>query len=211
MKKLTILVSLVLSTAFATQANAVLIDFDGVSNGTVVNNQYSGVTFSKLLSGVDGGPVYARSMGSFAESPPNVISVFETGYPGFDNRWGTIHAAFTSAQTSVSVDSFLVLAPEGFGASGTGYLKAYSSGTLIGTSTTTNLGVWDTLSVSGSGITDAYFTVQYNQYPTYGLFDNFNFSDGQVAAVPEPETYAMLLAGLGLLGFTAKRRKDHIA
>ncbi len=28
-----------------------------------------------------------------------------------------------------------------------------------------------------------------------------------VSPVPEPETYAMLLAGLGLLGFTAKRRK----
>ncbi|MBJ7313432.1 FxDxF family PEP-CTERM protein [Rugamonas sp. CCM 8940] len=30
---------------------------------------------------------------------------------------------------------------------------------------------------------------------------------GQVTAVPEPETYAMLLAGLGLLGFMAKRRR----
>jgi hypothetical protein len=28
-----------------------------------------------------------------------------------------------------------------------------------------------------------------------------------VAAVPEPESYAMLLAGLGLMGFVAKRRK----
>jgi hypothetical protein len=28
------------------------------------------------------------------------------------------------------------------------------------------------------------------------------------AAIPEPETYAMLLAGLGLLGFAARRRKQ---
>lgn len=31
-----------------------------------------------------------------------------------------------------------------------------------------------------------------------------------VSAVPEPETYGMLLAGLGLIGFTARRRKRNI-
>ncbi len=36
--------------------------------------------------------------------------------------------------------------------------------------------------------------------------DNVNLS----APIPEPETYAMLLAGLGLLGFTARRRKQNI-
>ena len=29
-----------------------------------------------------------------------------------------------------------------------------------------------------------------------------------VSAIPEPETYAMLLAGLGLIGFMARRRKE---
>lgn len=31
----------------------------------------------------------------------------------------------------------------------------------------------------------------------------------QMAAVPEPETYAMLLAGLGLVGFMSRRRKTN--
>jgi hypothetical protein len=30
-------------------------------------------------------------------------------------------------------------------------------------------------------------------------------------AVPEPETYAMLLAGLGLMGFVARRRQRNLA
>ena len=36
-------------------------------------------------------------------------------------------------------------------------------------------------------------------------------SDVSVQAIPEPETYAMLLAGLGLLGFVARRRKQRTA
>lgn len=34
---------------------------------------------------------------------------------------------------------------------------------------------------------------------------------GVVSAVPEPETYAMLLSGLGLMGFMARRRKNKAA
>ena len=36
---------------------------------------------------------------------------------------------------------------------------------------------------------------------------NFSFS---VQVVPEPETYAMLLAGLGLVGFVARRRRNTV-
>ena len=35
-----------------------------------------------------------------------------------------------------------------------------------------------------------------------------SFKDFTVAAIPEPETYAMMLAGLGLMGFVARRRKQ---
>ena len=39
-------------------------------------------------------------------------------------------------------------------------------------------------------------------------FTSFASTDGLVSAVPEPTTYAMLLIGLGLLGFTARRKRE---
>ena len=41
-----------------------------------------------------------------------------------------------------------------------------------------------------------------------GYADNLSFSVSSVSAVPEPETYAMLLAGLGLMGFMSRRRQN---
>lgn len=37
--------------------------------------------------------------------------------------------------------------------------------------------------------------------------DNFTYSHATVAAVPEPQTYALVLAALGALGFSARRRR----
>lgn len=50
----------------------------------------------------------------------------------------------------------------------------------------------------GSGRTD---------YGSGGYSGDQNYTV-PVAAIPEPETYVMLLVGLGLVGFTARRRKD---
>ncbi|HOY71106.1 MAG TPA: PEP-CTERM sorting domain-containing protein [Methylotenera sp.] len=40
---------------------------------------------------------------------------------------------------------------------------------------------------------------------------NIQFSDGNIAAVPEPETYALMLAGLALVGFTARRKQAYFS
>lgn len=43
-----------------------------------------------------------------------------------------------------------------------------------------------------------------------GTFTSFSNTDTLVSAVPEPETYAMFLTGMGMLGFLARRR-NHAA
>jgi hypothetical protein len=46
-----------------------------------------------------------------------------------------------------------------------------------------------------------------NIYLLYGAQNRSLAFNSNVSAVPEPETYAMMLAGLGLLGFVARRKK----
>lgn len=40
------------------------------------------------------------------------------------------------------------------------------------------------------------------------LLNVANGATGAVAAIPEPETYLLMLAGLGVLGFAARRRRQ---
>lgn len=74
-----------------------------------------------------------------------------------------------------------------------------------------------TLLFSANGYTAALseimFTLQNNGTNDMisSNFDNFSLTAASVPAVPEHETYAMFLAGLGLLGAAARRRKPWIA
>lgn len=55
-----------------------------------------------------------------------------------------------------------------------------------------------------------YFSTRYG-FQSYDASGNLKFAwavqMGDIAAVPEPETYAVLLAGLGLIGVSARRNK----
>ena len=82
----------------------------------------------------------------------------------------------------------------------------YLNGTLLGTST--GYSSWDSFTSISSAFNAGMNTLDFvvaNIDGQTGL--RVEFTDSSVVAVPEPETYAMLLAGLGLMGFMARRRK----
>lgn len=74
-------------------------------------------------------------------------------------------------------------------------------GTLI--SSTTFGGTSTSLRANNLAAGSYYFAVAGNATGTLGGIYNFTTN---TAPVPEPETYALMLAGLGLLGFVGKRR-----
>jgi hypothetical protein len=62
--------------------------------------------------------------------------------------------------------------------------------------------------IGGANVEGGVFAKTLNQF---GEIHLQSFSGNvPVAAVPEPETYAMLMAGLGLMGFMARRRKQAV-
>jgi hypothetical protein len=56
-------------------------------------------------------------------------------------------------------------------------------------------------------VTTSAFRIRSSGGDGYYSVSEFQ-ANGSIAAVPEPETYAMLLAGLGLLGSMARRKKS---
>jgi hypothetical protein len=66
---------------------------------------------------------------------------------------------------------------------------------------------WDSGSLTVLQPSGKYEVWNVIEVPYSNLLTANNFTYTQAVAVPEPETYAMMMAGLGMLGFTARRKK----
>lgn len=63
----------------------------------------------------------------------------------------------------------------------------------------------DAATLTGLGLGAGTHTIALRVTDTHGTFAD-STTMLTITAVPEPETYAMMLAGLGLVGWAARRR-----
>lgn len=222
MKLRILLAALVFFLVRNQHVTATTITFDDVASGTLINAQYSGVTFgcfngtgvSNLCSGnptnVSGaGNAYAVSSPT-AASPSNVIS-FTSGIPlgvfAVENL-GFFSATFSSPVSSVSIDALPVLAAEGVGAArDVPFIQAFNSAGQFLTSASYVYGAcnplttacpYQTLTVSNPNIAFVAFssTTGAGSFPVFGMFDNLTFTGNGSGTVPEPSTLLLLSSGL---------------
>lgn len=177
--------------------NYTLTDYGGSSTNR---------TFSLLLdtrgynhSGSDPSLAYLDSVNIKAWTGSDIsFSMFAA--PGATSAWSPVESPISSGPVSNT----------GCDGSGGGFAcaEAISKGTFAVLSGSSYFFGFDVTLNSGSFLTSFYegghigagYANASGEGSSYGITSH-------VAPIPEPETYAMLLAGLGLLGFHARRRK----
>lgn len=125
--------------------------------------------------------------------------VAPSGQSNFSSIPVTIHTFLggtTLMQYSIDVDT-RVSAEEGFGGTDTAASATADYGHTLGWGGISSI----TVDTTGSTLTGY----------TLSASDGFNYSSAVTAAVPEPNTYAMLLAGIGFIGLAARRRMQRAA
>jgi hypothetical protein len=207
-----------LALAGAFQAHADNVSFSGFAHGsqtvnyslTAPNSVVSGSgSAGGFLTSLNGGPSFETycvdlyqhiSFGTTYSdyTAPNTTHVFTNTHAYAD--LGRLYATAGPIADSVHEAAFQIavweIAYETTGA----YSLAGGSATFAGGSAATS----GALALASTWLT----TLSNGAHPGIAALDSREHQDVIFAPVPEPESYALLAAGLAVVGFVAKRRRD---
>ena len=196
--------------AITLPASAVIVlDFEGIPNQSPVGNYYNGgggpnygISFSNatlaLVDADNGGN------GNFANEPsPNTIMFFldaNNAVLNYAAGFTTGFSFFYTSSTAATVNVYDGLNATG-NLLGSISLTAQFTDNCTGDPTGTFCN-WTPIGVAFAGTAKS---IDFGGTANQTGFDNITFGSA-TPVVPEPETYALMLAGLGALGWLRRRR-----
>jgi len=178
-------------------ASDTLVDFNAATKEVAIGALYSasGVTFSGALQGM-------TSSGDTSMFPGNGGGVIAS-------NWLYSRSTYTGLSFTATFSSLVTRA--GFQlenwANQTATVEVFNGSTSLGTLTLANTAGL-TAEFRGIGEASGFDTLVFtNTTNTNGFFAIDDLRFAAAPAVPEPETYALMLAGLAAVGFVSRRRK----
>lgn len=186
-----------------------------VPSASQLSNQFlasDGVSFSSGAGYVAVVDHVSGCGASCTPTPPNIIGgVAADGRLSYSTPITASFFSTSDPSVMATTDFVRVLGDLRPLRSGTIFLEAYDrfGNLLLSTSAADDGpdGTGASLSLSIAGIHSVRF---YSDNQTVG-FDNFEFGELVASAVPEPASWALMIAGFGLVGGTIRRRRVRFA